>query len=99
MSKMMLSDPLCPVAGATPCADVSVSGMFGDHKVLHHGKPTVWREAAPREMPTLSFAGAEVTTEADEQGTRRAELPLFKASAKSRTMTDALKRCLRVNSI
>lgn len=78
---------LAPVAPQAE-AHVKVASIFADHTVLQRGKPVpVWGWAEPGEPVTVSFAGQEKRTTADEDGGWKIALDALQASTESRALT------------
>jgi sialate O-acetylesterase len=70
------------LAAALAQADVTVSGVFGDHMVLQREtKVPVWGSAEPGEKVTVVFRGQTRSTTADAEGGWRVELAPMPASA------------------
>ena len=75
-------------ASVTAQAKLEMGTPFSDHAVLQRGvEVPVWGTAEPGSMVSVSFADAEVSAKADNDGAWSVKLPKMAASAESRTMT------------
>ena len=75
-------------ASVTAQAKLEMGTPFSDHAVLQRGvEVPVWGTAEPGSMVSVSFADAEVSAKADNDGAWSVKLPKMEASAESRTMT------------
>ena len=74
--------------GLSVAAAAGPAGVFGDHMVLQRDKSVpVWGTAASRAPVTVSFAGQEKKTRANDRGKWRVDLDPMPASDKGRTLT------------
>lgn len=68
-------------------ADVSLSGIFGDHAVLQRDRAVpIWGWAEPGEKVSVSFAGSEKKTVAGKDGSWRISLDAMPASSGPRDL-------------
>ncbi len=80
---------ICLLAAAMPAAAaVTLPHVFGSNMVLQRGRAVpVWGWAEPGEKVTVSIAGQEQTTTADERGQWRVELEPLQTGTEPLTMT------------
>ena len=74
-------------SSAAALAVVKPGTPFADHMVLQRDKNVaVWGTADAGEKVTVRFAGAQVSTQADDKGAWRVDLPPMAASREGRTL-------------
>jgi sialate O-acetylesterase len=68
--------------------ELKLSGIFGDHMVLHRDRPvTIWGVAEKDKLVTVKFAGQAIATTADERGAWLLLLNPMKSNRKGRDLS------------